>query len=108
MHDIEVHARVSHEFAHSLQAAVRDDRRTVHHVEPPTANEVNRLRTERFENRRAIKARVGFQSFPLPRDISAKVRRFASRKAIHNQSLTSSVLNPRSRELWRQTAGETD
>jgi hypothetical protein len=41
-------------------------------VEPPTANEVNRLRTERFENRRAINARVGFQSFPLPRDVSAK------------------------------------
>ena len=42
------------------------------HVEPPTANEVNWLRIERFENRRAINARVGFQSFPLPRDISAK------------------------------------
>ena len=38
-------------------------------VEPPTANEVNRLRTERFENRRAINARVGFQSFPLTRDV---------------------------------------
>jgi hypothetical protein len=42
------------------------------HGEPPTANEVNRLRTERFENGRTINARVGFQSFPLPRDISAK------------------------------------
>jgi hypothetical protein len=32
----------------------------------------------------------------------AKVRRFASRKAIQNQPLTSSVLNPGSRELWRK------
>ena len=35
-----------------------------------------------------------------------KVRRSASQKAIQNQTLTSSVLNPRSREVWRQTAGE--
>jgi hypothetical protein len=38
----------------------------------------------------------------------AKVRRFASRKAIQNQLLTSSVLNPRSRELWRKTVRETE
>ena len=40
--------------------------------EPPTANKVIRLRTERFENRRAINARVGFRLLLLPRDISAK------------------------------------
>jgi hypothetical protein len=38
----------------------------------------------------------------------AKVRRFASRKAIQNQPLTSSVLNPRSRELWRKTVREIE
>jgi hypothetical protein len=38
----------------------------------------------------------------------AKVRRFASRKVIQNQLLTSSVLNPRSRELWRKTVRETE
>ncbi len=38
----------------------------------------------------------------------AKVRRFGSRKAIQNQSLTKSVLNPRSREVQRQTAGENE
>jgi hypothetical protein len=38
----------------------------------------------------------------------AKVRRFASPKAIQNQSLTSSVLNPHSPEVWRKTAGENE
>ena len=37
-----------------------------------------------------------------------KVRRLASGKTIQNQPLTSSVLNPRSRELWRQTAPERE
>jgi hypothetical protein len=37
-----------------------------------------------------------------------KVRRLPPRKAIQNQSLTRSVLNPRSPELWRQTAGERE
>src|SRR5688572_11739105 len=54
----------------------------------------------------AINARGGFQSFPLPRDIFCKVRRLSSPKAIQNQTLTSSVLNPRGREVWRQTARE--
>jgi hypothetical protein len=35
-----------------------------------------------------------------------KVRRLASEKTIQNQPLTSSVLNPLSRKLWRQTASE--
>lgn len=36
------------------------------------------------------------------------MRRLASRKTIQNQSLTSSVLNPRSREVWRQTGRERE
>jgi hypothetical protein len=38
----------------------------------------------------------------------AKMRRFGSRKTNRYQSLTSSVLNPRSPEVWRKTAGETE
>jgi hypothetical protein len=38
----------------------------------------------------------------------AKVRRLTLRKAIQNQSLTSSVLNPRSREVWRQISRERE
>ena len=37
-----------------------------------------------------------------------KVRRLPSPKAIQNQTLTSSVLIPRSREVWRQTARERE
>ena len=66
------------------------------------------LNTERIKNRRAINARVGFQLLPLPRDISAKCGGCRPRKAIQNQSLTRSVLNPRSPEVWRQTGGERE
>ena len=37
-----------------------------------------------------------------------KMQRLGRRKAIQNQLLTSSVLNPRSREVWRQTGRETE
>jgi hypothetical protein len=36
------------------------------------------------------------------------VRRFSSRKTTQYQLLTSSVLNPRSREVWRITGRETE
>ena len=66
--------------------------------------ETPQLRTARIEKLRVINARVGFQSLSLPRNNFYKVRRLASGKTIQNQPLTNSVLNPRSRELWRQTA----
>ena len=37
-----------------------------------------------------------------------KVRRLPFRKAIQYQQLTNSALNPRSPEVWRQTAGERE
>lgn len=61
-----------------------------------------------LENDRAINACVGYQSLPLLRDIHCEVVRPTSRKTIQNQSLTTSVLNPRSRELWRPTATENE
>jgi len=42
-----------------------------------------------------------------PRYLS-KVRKVTVTKAIQNQPLTSSVLNPRSREVWRKTAEERE
>ena len=51
---------------------------------------------------------LNFIILPLPRDISAKCGGCRSRKAIQNQSLTKSVLNPRSREVWRQTGRERE
>jgi hypothetical protein len=53
-----------------------------------------------------LKAVAAQSTLPLnpgaPRYL-AKVQRLGSRKAIQNQPLSSSVLNPRSREVWRQT-----
>jgi len=43
---------------------------------------------------------------PAPSRQISKVRRLASRKAIRSQQLTSSVLNRRSREVWRQEGRE--
>ena len=68
---------------------------------------MERLRTRRTKNLCGINARVGFRLLPLLRVISAKVRRFGS-KTTQIQRVTSSVLNPRSREVWRQTAGENE
>ena len=73
MHDIEVHAWASRMSSRTLCRRLFEMiDAPFNHVEPPTANEVNRLRSERFENRRAINARVGFHSPPLLRHISAK------------------------------------
>jgi hypothetical protein len=58
--------------------------------------------------RSPIKAHVGFRLLLLPQDIFRKMRRLTARKAIQNQSLTSSVLNPRSREVRRITAVENE
>jgi hypothetical protein len=67
---------------------------------------VSDLSTERIENCSAINGRFEFQSLPLPRLILRKVRRFGRPKTTQYQLLTSSVLNPRSPELWRKTATE--
>ena len=75
-------------------------------TEPLTTHEQDRLNTERIENRCTDQRRYWIPVAPAAARYLAKVLRFSSRKAIQNQSLTSSVLNPRSREVGRQTAGE--
>ena len=107
MHDIEVH-EVSDEFGRSSRDAIPKDRRIVPLASSPTANEQNRRCTERLENCCVINARVGLRLRPVPEGCLAKVRRFGSRKAIQNQPLTSSVLNPRSREVQRQPGPERE
>src|ERR1700730_2501697 len=42
------------------------------------------------------------------RNIFCKVQRSASRKLAQNQALRKSVLNPRSREVWRQSGRERE
>jgi hypothetical protein len=71
-----------------------------------TANDSGTGSIPRIKNRRAINALVGFRLLPVRQEIFRKVRRFASRKMTQYQSVTSSVLNPCSPEVWRKTAGE--
>jgi hypothetical protein len=70
--------------------------------------DANQLSTERLEKECTINARVGMRLPAVVQAILRKLRRLYSRKTIQYQWLTSSVLNPRSREVWRQTAGETE
>jgi hypothetical protein len=55
-----------------------------------------------------INARVEFRSLPVLQAIFRKVQRSGSRNKTQSQSLTKSVLNPRSPELWRKKAGESE
>ena len=88
---------------------------------PLTIGPINALRALRFGKVRKLHSSVLRESktacdqrpswipvAPATPRCFYKVRRLASGKTIQNQPLTSSVLNPRSRELWRQTAPERE
>ncbi len=62
------------------------------------------FRTERFKTVRNTLVLVASATPRYP----CKVRRQPFRKTIQHQSLTRTVLNPRSREVWRQTGRERE
>jgi hypothetical protein len=69
---------------------------------------VTSFRTPRNPKPSDINAAVRSQLLLLPRDISAKCEGLRHKKPIQNQRLTRTVLNPRSREVWRQTGRERE
>src|SRR5262249_22173744 len=72
------------------------------------AGATNRVATERARNSRDFNARVRFLSLSVAQVIFRKVHRFSFRKMLRFQAITNSVLNPRSTELWRRMAGESE
>jgi hypothetical protein len=66
------------------------------------------LRTERLKNRCAINARVGVRLLPVLQTIFRKSLEIGLQIPSQYQLLTSSVPNPRSREVWRKTGGEKE